>query len=284
MPIYKPSELHQFLEQIGAFPKKGLSQNFLIDQNILKKMVATADVKVGDFVLEVGPGPGSLTEELLASGARLVAVEKDRCFADALNRLKNPSRVLEIYCEDIMSFSAESALKGHLHGAEKAKLIANLPYHLTTPLLALFVKQHSLFSTLVVMVQEEVARRFVAMPRTKEYSSFTLFLNFYSRVRYAFKVSKHCFYPQPTVDSAVVVLDLKEPEIVSDTDAFFKVTRTAFEHRRKMLRGSLKELYSPSKIEKVLQLLKLNPMARPEDLSLQEFLSFFENLQNSLDL
>ena len=159
MAIYKPSELHRFLEQIGAAPKKRLSQNFLIDGNILKKMVAAAKVEAGDLVLEIGPGPGCLTEQLLGSGAYVIAVEKDPTFATALQRLQQQGR-LDIYEDDVMAFSFEEALQKRLKPGQKAKLIANLPYHLTTPLLARFVKHFSLFSSLVVMVQEEVARRF----------------------------------------------------------------------------------------------------------------------------
>lgn len=281
MPIYKPTELHQFLEQLGVHPKKGLSQNFLIDRNILRKIVSTADVSPGEIAVEVGPGPGSLTEELLSSGATVIAVEKDLVFANALSRLKTAENHLEWHCADILEFPIEQVLKPYLSEGKKAKVIANLPYHLTTPIIAQFVKERHLFSTLILMVQEEVARRFVAKPKTSEYSSFTVFLNFYTRPRYAFTVSRQCFYPSPKVDSAVVVLELRSPPKVASEDAFFTLTRTAFKQRRKMLRSSLRELYLPKVIEASLCKIGQDPLARPEDLTLDDFLNLFEILESA---
>ena len=199
MPIYKPSDLHQFLHNIGASPKKGLSQNFLIDGNILRKMLLAAQVASGDLVLEVGSGPGCLTEQLLGAGARVIAIEKDACFAAALSRL-NEAGQLNVYAEDVMEFPFEERLPSASQPEEKAKLIANIPYHLTTPLLALLVQKRQLFSSLTMMVQEEVARRMTALPHTSEYSAFTVFLNYYCDAKYAFKVSRRCFYPEPGVD------------------------------------------------------------------------------------
>lgn len=281
MPIYKPTELHQFLEELGVHPKKGLSQNFLIDGNILRKIVSTAHVVPGDVALEVGPGPGSLTEELLNSGAAVIAVEKDAIFAGALARLKTKANQLEVFCNDILTFPMEKALGPYLKEGKKAKVIANLPYHLTTPIIAQFIGQRHLFSTLILMVQEEVARRFVAKPKTSEYSSFTVFLNFYTRPSYAFTVSRQCFYPSPKVDSAVVILELKEPPQVADQAAFFMMTRTAFKQRRKMLRSSLRDLYPPLQLETALKEIGQNSLARPEELSLNDFLKFFEILSNA---
>lgn len=278
MAIYKPTELLEFLEGLGIAPKKGLSQNFLIDGNILRKIVSTAHISPGEVVVEIGPGPGSLTEQLLDSGAHVVAVEKDAVLAKALERLKTGDRRLDVYCHDIMTFPLEEVLAPLLTGGRTAKVIANLPYHLTTPIIAKLVPQHKLFSNLILMVQDEVARRFTAMPKTPEYSSFTVFLNFYSQPRYAFSVSNSCFYPSPKVNSAIVDLALKEPPHVSDVEGFFKLTRTAFQHRRKMLRGSLRELYAPQAMEAALMALGKNPLARPEDLSLAEFIQLFEKL------
>lgn len=280
MPIYKPTELHQFLEGLGIVPKKGLSQNFLIDGNILRKIVATAQISKGDLVVEVGSGPGSLTEQLLNSGAHVIAVEKDEVLAKALKRLQTEQSQLDIYCDDIMDFPLEKILKPLLGSDRKAKVIANLPYHLTTPIISTLVTQRHLFSHLILMVQDEVARRFTAVPKTAAYGSFTVFLNFYSNPKYAFTVSSSCFYPRPAVNSAIVSLQLKEPPKVSSVEGFFQLTRTAFGQRRKMLRGSLRELYPPQKVEEALSSLDLPVESRPEELSLPEFLSLFEKLSN----
>lgn len=279
MPIYKPSELRQFLESLGISPKKSLSQNFLVDRNILKKIVSLADVHPGDVVLEVGPGPGSLTEILLEAGASVIAVEKDEVLAGALQRLQGNESKLEVYCEDILAFPIESCLAKNLKEGQKAKVIANLPYHVATPILTKLVELNTLISSLVIMVQEEVARRFTALPGNKAYGSLTVFLNFYCRPRYGFTVSPNCFYPPPKIHSAVVVLDLHRPPFVSDPGRFFQLTQTAFEHRRKMLRSSLRNLYDPIQVTEALSSLKINPLARPEDLSLNEFLRLFEGLR-----
>lgn len=279
MPIYKPSELHQFLNEMGISPKKGLSQNFLIDRNILRKIVAAAGVGPGDIVLEIGSGPGSLTEELLSSGAHVVAVEKDTVLAKSLERLKQPGRALDIYNEDILKCPLEAILKPLIHDGRRVKVIANLPYHLTTAIIIHLIKERHLFSELVLMVQDEVARRFTAMPGTSAYGSITIFLNFYSQPHYAFAVSSHCFYPAPKVNSAIVSFDLKEPPLLVDEEAFFLMTRTAFKQRRKMLRSSLREIYPSTEVEAALEQSNLNKQARPEDLSLNEFLKLFQILQ-----
>lgn len=281
MPIYKPSELRDFLESLGIAPKKGLSQNFLIDGNILRKIIATADVKPGDLVVEVGPGPGSLTEQLLQAGAHVIAVEKDTILAGALERLRTGDRKLDIYCDDIMTFPMDRILAPYIAQGRKAKVIANLPYHLTTPIIAELAPRNDLFTSLTLMVQEEVARRFVAKPKTPAYGSFTVFLNFYTHPKYGFTVKNTCFYPSPSVSSAIVVFDLKEPPKVSSEEAFFLMTRTAFKQRRKMMRGSLRDLYTTDDVEKALMAIGQPNTARPEELSLEEFLKLFKLLNTN---
>ncbi len=280
MPIYKPSELRLFLDQLGIAPKKGLSQNFLIDGNIIRKIVAAADVQPGDVVLEIGPGPGSLTQALLEAGADIIAVEMDEVLARELERLQTEPKQLTVFCEDIMKFPLQETLKKKLKPGQKAKVIANLPYHLTTPILALLGPFHDMIASLTVMVQEEVGRRMTAKAGTPEYGSLTVFLEFYAKLKYAFTVSRNCFYPIPKVDSAIIVLELRPPPLQGEQEVeFFKITRTSFGHRRKMLRASLKDLYEPAVITKALEELGLNPLARPEDLTLNEFLKLHKQLR-----
>lgn len=268
MSVYKPSELMLYLQELGIGPRKALSQNFLIDGNIIRKIVATAGVKGGDTVLEIGPGPGALTEELLSTGARVIAVEKDPLLAEGLKRLKG----LEIYCNDILDFPLED------HIRDKAKVIANLPYNITTPILVHLVPKRHILSQLVLMVQDEVALRMTAKVGSSEYSSLTLFLNYYTHPRYAFKVSNNCFYPAPKVQSAIVVLDLKEPPQGSDETKFFKVTRRAFEQKRKSLRSSLREIYDPQAIENALIEMGKSPLSRPQEFSVEDFIQFIRLL------
>lgn len=264
MPVYRPSELRQFLDQLQTGPKKHLSQNFLTDGNILRKIVKTAEVQKGDQVLEIGPGPGALTECLLEAGAEVTAIEKDPVLAGALSRLDHISP-LHVVTADVMEVELEKLF------TKKAKVIANLPYHLTSPILGLVVPHNDIFDSVHVMVQEEVARRMTAKPGSKDYSSLTVFLNFYSEPRYSFFVSRKCFFPAPKVDSAVVSLYLKPTPKDIDPHVFLKIVHTAFGQRRKMLRVTLKELLGAEKVESILQSCNIDPTARPEQISIGQW-------------
>ncbi|TXI36439.1 MAG: 16S rRNA (adenine(1518)-N(6)/adenine(1519)-N(6))-dimethyltransferase RsmA [Nitrosomonas sp.] len=278
--MYRPSELSRFLQDLGIHAKKGLSQNFLIDGNVVRKIVATAKVAPGDVVLEIGPGPGALTEALLEAGAHVIAVEMDTVLAKALERFRTRDRQLDIVTADILEVSVEELLKPHLADGRRAKVIANLPYHVTTPILTRLAPLDDLLQSVTVMVQKEVAERMTSPAGSKVYGSLSVFLCFYATPHYAFTVSRKCFSPTPKVDSAVVHLDITGPRKVSNKDRFFQMTRTAFEHRRKMLRASLKELYSADIVTKALEALKMNVLARPEDLSIEELIDLFEYLQS----
>lgn len=266
MALYKPSTLRAFLEEIDAFPKKSLSQNFLIDGNIIRKIVTLAGIEPGDFVLEIGSGPGVLTEELLARGAHVLAVEKDRKFAKALTRLQTDDERLTVIEGDILELDLSKLLK------PKTKLVANLPYQITTPILTEFLPKKEFFESITVMVQKEVSARFIAKPSTKDYSSITVFVQFYSQPEFGFTVEPTCFYPPPRVKSAVVKFQLKDHPPVSSEEDFFAMTRRAFQQRRKMIRSSLKLVYEQDSIDKGLEKIGKGLQVRPENLSLADFL------------
>ena len=180
MPLYRPSELKEFLILNGINPKKALSQNFLIDGNVLKKIVDISKIEKNEIILEIGPGPGALTEQLIEAKAQIIAVEKDEELFRLLPRLDESNKQLHLFNDDIMRFPIEKTLLSFLQKDKKAKVIANLPYHLTTPILEKIMPMNHIFSKIIVMVQDEVARRFVAQPGSPEYGSFTVFLNYYS--------------------------------------------------------------------------------------------------------
>jgi 16S rRNA (adenine1518-N6/adenine1519-N6)-dimethyltransferase len=258
------SELLPFLESIGQRPKKGLSQNFLVDKNVVQKIVRTATVSPSDTVLEIGPGPGALTTALLDAGARVIAVEADFVLAQNLHRLQTPDNRLSVHHHDFLTFPLPSG---------PLKVVANLPYHITTPILAKLIDHAPLFSSLTFMVQTQVAERILAKPNTKAFSSLTLFLQFYTTPLHSFRVSSSCFFPKPTIDSTVLHLALHPPPL-SNPAPFFTLMRRAFQQRRKTLSRSLN---LPGIKEALLQ-SGLNPDARPEALSLDEWLSFYANL------
>lgn len=278
MSLYRPSELRALLDFLGVAPKKGLSQNFLIDGNILSKIARLADLQPGDLVIEIGPGPGALTEKLLECGCHVLAIEKDTVFARHLQSKQHPQ--LEVWCEDVLEFPFESELVKRV-GNKKAKVVANIPYHLTTPILEKLMSLPHLIECAVLMVQEEVARRCTALSSTKDFSSFTVFLHYYSQPKYGFFVAPTCFYPVPKVGSAIIRLDLGKRYEVANEQQFFVATRTSFCHRRKMLTSSLKELYPVEKIQRALEAVKKPITARPENLSVEEWITFFNEVFKS---
>ncbi len=268
LPRHCPTHLRRFLDELKQAPKKSLSQNFLIDQNVIQKIVSAASIKKGDLVLEIGPGPGALTQAMIAIGADVIAVEKDRAFAESLQKdFKN----LTVYEDDIMQFSLDQIPR-------MCKVISNLPYNLTTPILMKLLPRVDLFSMLIIMVQKEVGDRICEKPGCKNFGPLALLAQFYSDPSYLFTVKKNCFYPAPKVDSAIIAFECHEPPNISDEKAFFEMVRVCFGQRRKMLRRTLTSLFSKSKIEEVLESVKIKPTARAEELSLEQFIALFEEL------
>jgi 16S rRNA (adenine1518-N6/adenine1519-N6)-dimethyltransferase len=268
MTIYRPSELRDFLSSLGIHPKKSLSQNFLTDRHVIERMCDAAEVASGDLVVEVGPGPGAVTEELLARGAKVIAIERDETLAKALSRLKGD---LTIISGDVL----EQDLIG-LVGPGQAKLVASLPYHITTPILTHFLPT-GLFSKMAILIQEEVARRFTAVPGNKQFGSITLFLQCYATAHYVCRVSRNCFYPVPGVDSAIIALVAHTPPY-SEMEPFHDLVRTAFGQRRKMISKSLSSRY-PNASE-ALTRAGIAPTLRPEQLSLAQFLKLFDEISS----
>lgn len=255
------ADLLTLLQSLGTHPKKGLSQNFLIDANIVKKIVETADVQPGDIVLEIGPGAGALTKALLDAGATVHAIEKDRMLADALHRHER----LHVYAADALEFPLETI--------PFQKVVANLPYHITTPLLEKFFERP--FTSLTLMVQEEFAVRLLANEGSKDFGSLSVFTRFFTQIADSFAVSEHCFYPKPSVTSRVVHLkSQKAPDVPAAP--FFQLVRTAFQQRRKMLSTSLQRLLSKETTKNTLQAIGLREDARPEMLSFENWVLFLK--------
>ncbi|HSX12073.1 MAG TPA: 16S rRNA (adenine(1518)-N(6)/adenine(1519)-N(6))-dimethyltransferase RsmA [Rhabdochlamydiaceae bacterium] len=273
MPLYRPTELHSFLSRSHLKAKKCLSQNFIIDGNVLRKIVKAAQVQAGDFIIEIGPGPGALTEALLAAGAHVLAIEMDRNFAAPLKRLQTADQRLEVIEADILKFP----LKEHLQGRKRAKVISNLPYHICSPILEKLLPLVEELSTLTLMVQKEFALRMAAKKNCSDYSPLTLFVQSYSQICDHFIVGPHSFFPIPKVDSTVITLELKKPELPCLED-FFSFIRTAFQKRRKTLSSSLRIFGTTEEIQKQLQEIGCSPQSRPAELSLEEWRNLFARI------
>lgn len=268
------SAVLQFLHANHGRAKKSLSQNFLIDANILKKILCTSEVTKQDWVLEIGPGFGALTEGLVSIGARVLAVEKDPLFESTLRQLP-----ISLEIGNFLKYPLSQLL--HQAWPGRGKVIANLPYNITTPILIkLFSEAADRWSSITIMVQDEVARRMTALPGGKDYGALTLFLNFFANTEYAFPVSSNCFFPKPGVQSAIVHMRVKEsfPLPLSQWDDFFTLTRTAFNQRRKVLTNALGSLYPKECLLQAIQELDKPDTVRPENLSLHDYLQLFQKL------
>lgn len=258
------ADLKQFLDEIGAAPKKSLSQNFLIDDNVVHKIVRSADVQKGESIIEIGPGPGALTQALLKAGAHVFAIEKDDQFAKALFRLQTSDERLHVFAGDALEFPLERI--------PAKKVVANLPYHITTPILERLFKAK--IQSMTLMVQKEMADRLFAEPGTKEISSLTIFIRFYADLIGRFDVSASCFHPKPKVDSSVITLRLRDAPL-DEPEEFFRIVRTAFQQRRKTMARSLASLSNPGQTQALLIQIGIRPDARPEMLSLDQWLLFY---------
>jgi len=261
------TKLRPYLASLGISPKRSLSQNFLIDSNIVNKVVNAADIQPGDRVLEIGSGPGALTEVLLAKGAHVTAVEKDPALARGLSRLQTEDHRLHIHCNDILDFPLE--------GFCDAKVVANLPYHISSPILTRLVPLTDHFRTLTVIVQKEVAMRYVAKPGTADYSSISVYIQLFSTPRILFSIPKTCFFPSPKIESATCSFTLKKP-LITPHEPFIALVRRAFNQKRKMLRSSLKEKYPT--IQEALEKMGKPETTRPQELSVEEFLALYQIL------
>lgn len=244
--------------------KKSLSQNFLFDPSILARIVDTAGVGEGDTVLEVGPGPGSLTRELLGRGARVVAVEFDRELVKRLRVALALEPRFTLYEGDFMKFSLDEV-------PGRFRTVANIPYHITTPIIFKLLEQRQRLVSMTLTVQKELADRAAAAPGSKSYGVLSIMLQYHGLVRRAFVIPAGAFRPAPKVDSACLHMEVaSSPAVdVPDEDEFKNIVRTAFSQRRKTLSNSLKTL-GPAMAEAFAP-AGIDPSKRPETLSMEEF-------------
>ena len=276
MSLYKPSILKKSLGKLDTNPKKTLSQNFLIDGNILQKIILGSEVTEGDFCVEIGPGTGILTEALIKNGATILAIEKDSILASRLKQVACSN--LEVIEQDFLTYPLKETLYDKLRETQKAKVISNIPYHLTTPIIHTLLPLHSCISTVTLMVQKEVALRCLAMKGEDKYGALSLFVHFFSDPKYLFTVESTCFYPRPSVTSAVIQFSLHPPKTTIPASFFLQIARHVFQKRRKMLRVSLSDRFPAKTIVSILESIGFMKETRPEELSIQSFIAFCELL------
>jgi len=249
-------------------PNKRLGQNFLIDPNIVRKIVSLAQLDPNDHVLEIGPGRGFLTEALCQAAGRITAVEVDPRLHAYLETRRAELPNVELVCEDALTYPVESLPTGTV-------VVANLPYYISTPLLFRLLDQRDRFPRMVLMLQNEVVDRLVAKPGGSDYGVLSVMAQYAAVMTKAFRVSAQCFRPRPDVGSAVVLLRAKDRTRLNHEEeaAFRALVKAAFAHRRKTLVNSLRdEGYAPHPLDETLQRLDIVPTRRAETLSVEEFI------------
>lgn len=274
LKLTSPSTIRYIMDKYGFRFSKSLGQNFLIDEGTVNRIVTNAEVGPDDMVLEVGPGIGVMTRVLAAHAEKVVAVEIDSSLLPVLKETLEGLDNVEVVHGDILKIDVKALLNEHF-GDRKPKVVANLPYYVTTPILMRFLEERLPVSEIVVMIQKEVAERMTASPSTKAYGSLSIAVQYYCEAAVVQKVPPTVFMPQPSVESLVIRLKLREKPCVElvNPDFFFKLVKAAFGQRRKTLLNALSAGLSMPKdrILAALEKVGILPNLRGEALSIEDF-------------
>lgn len=250
---------------------KNLGQNFLIDENILKKIIDAAELDENSTVIEIGPGIGTLTQEMAKRCKKVVAVEIDKNLISILEETLGNFDNIKIIHADALKVDFNKIIEEE--NLENVKVVANLPYYVTTPIIAKLLNERVKISSMIIMIQKEVADRILAKPNTDEYGTLSLLCQYHCDIKKICKVSPNCFVPPPRVESMVIRLDIRDQKRVEvlDEELFFNIIKSAFNMRRKTLSNSLKSIANEDILLKGLEELSIDPKRRGETLSIEEF-------------
>ncbi len=289
--LAKASNTIDIIKKYNFTFQKRYGQNFLVDTHVMDKIMDAAEITYDDHVIEIGPGIGSMTQYLCERAGRVTAVEIDKDLIPILNETLKDYDNVRIINEDILKLDLNKLIMEENNG-KPAKVVANLPYYITTPIIMGLLEGHVPVSRITVMVQKEVADRMQAGPGSKDYGALSLAVNYYSSPHIAANVPPNCFIPRPNVGSAVINLDVYDkPKVkVGDEEHMFKLIRAAFNQRRKTLTnsvsGALTLDYSKQDITEALEALSLSGNVRGEALTLEQFALLSDRLlsdRNNLD-
>lgn len=287
--ISTPIRTRAIMETYGFNLKKKYGQNFLTDEHILDDIVEGADIQSTDWVIEIGPGIGALTQYLAEKAEKVIAIEIDDFLIPILKDTLAEYENIEIVHKDVLKVDFEALLKEkqpHQH----VKVVANLPYYITTPIIMKLFEEHVPVTSITVMVQKEVADRMNAKPSTKDYGSLTLAVQFYADTEIVVQVPPSCFIPQPKVGSTVIKLSRKTTytDQIDDDQALFTIIRGAFQQRRKTLVNTLSHQsnnnYTKEHIREALEKVGLSSTIRGEALSLDAFIELTKALQDVIEM
>lgn len=255
--------------------KKSLGQNFLQDQNIINKIASSLTPSKNDLIIEIGPGAGALTKELVKKECDVICFEIDKRLENILNKLESDNN-LKVIFEDFLKVNIKTYIDTKKY--DKLYFVGNLPYYITTAIINKIIKESNPYE-IVIMVQKEVAERFNATPGSREYGSLSVFLQYNFEIEKVCDVNKKCFEPIPKVDSTVIKFKTtsKYKEKVKNEDKFYKIIKDSFTHKRKNLRNNLMN-YDLSKIEEILKKYNKDLTSRAESLTIEEFIEISNNL------
>ena len=271
-----PSATKEIINKYSFAFQKKFGQNFLIDSNVLESIIRGAEITKDDFVLEIGPGIGTMTQYLCEAARQVVAVEIDKMLIPILEDTLSEYDNVEVINQDVLKVDIKSLAEEKNNG-KPIKVVANLPYYITTPIIMGLFESGVPIDSITIMVQKEVADRMQTGPGSKDYGALSLAVQFYATAKVILNVSATCFMPRPNVDSAVIKLTRhKEPTVnVADEKLMFKIKRASFNQRRKTLVNGLKnspELsFSKEQIVKAIEKIGKPETIRGEALTLEEF-------------
>ncbi len=266
--------------------KKKFGQNFITDGNLLQKIVDAGDVGPDDVIIEVGPGAATLTKALAQRAKAVIAIEIDHDLIPIIEETMEGFDNFYLVQGDALELNLDNLIVEKLGAPHRCKVVANLPYYITTPLVMHFLEQGFSIDRIVIMVQKEVAERFAAKPGKKDYGAITVSLNYYGAVRNAFTVPRQMFTPQPDVDSAVVDIQpwTEKPLQAADEDLFHRLVKAAFGQRRKTLNNALKTLQIDSAlVQAALAQCEIDATRRGETLSVAEFVALSNALSAAIN-
>jgi 16S rRNA (adenine1518-N6/adenine1519-N6)-dimethyltransferase len=271
------SEMRKILAMGDIQLSKSLGQNFLHDQNQLQKIVASAELKSSDKVLEIGPGLGPLTELLLANAGEVLAIEKDKRLVDFLQTKFSSAKNLQLLHDDALEL-----LKRDSRDWSEWKLVANLPYSVASPILVELAEAKGVPETMVTTLQIEVAQRIVAKAGEDDYGVLSLLMQLQYEPQGWFKIPAACFFPEPEVDSACITLSRRSKPLLAPTESevFKKIVKRGFSQRRKMMLKLLKQDWPKEKLESTFAELNISPQERAEKVSLEKFVNLTKSLSN----
>ncbi|MGP4063125.1 16S rRNA (adenine(1518)-N(6)/adenine(1519)-N(6))-dimethyltransferase RsmA [Halobacillus sp. H74] len=277
--VATPTRTKEILQTYGFSFKKSLGQNFLIDVNILKNIIEEAGIDGTVGAIEIGPGIGALTEQLAQHADRVVAFEIDQRLLPILEETLEGHNNVNVINQDILKADVERVIKEHFEQGQQVRVVANLPYYITTPILMKLLMDRLPIDSITVMIQKEVADRMAASPNTKSYGSLSIAVQYYTEAKVVLNVPKTVFMPQPNVDSSVLHLEMRKapPVQLEDEEFFFDVVKATFGQRRKTLMNNLARHFKgemdKQEIRDRLEKVGIDPSRRGESLAMEEFAS-----------